>query len=669
MERQPGLEKKGEILIVDDLPENILLLFNILTQENYEVRRVINGQQAINVVRSDPPDLILLDIMMPELDGYQVCQQIKANADTENIPIIFISAKQDPLDKIKAFQSGGADYITKPFQVEEVLARVENQLNLLRMQKALTRQKQVLEEEVKRRRQIEQALQSQEDFLKTIIDANPNLILVKDQNGKFILVNQALADLYGKPVHELLGKTDIELARKFPQVPQFQRLDQEVISFWQTKIITETVTTNNGDVHWFYTVKKPILAPNQQQAYILVVSTDITERMRAEASLLQQAEQQRLLAAIAQNIRESLDLEQILKKTVTHVREFLMAERVMIARPVGDANYQIIVETVATERPPLLGVKITDHWLKRLSRSWEKTGKIEPDIIENVENLLLFSVKQSLSQLQVKSQLVLPIFHNPQFILGDTTKNASVQPLSAYHSIVSLSRPTVWGLLIVHQCSTARHWQVGEIEVLCSLASQVAIAIQQGELLEQLEQTNQKLHDLAISDALTGLANRRYFDQYLQQEWQRLKREQQNISMILGDVDFFKKYNDNYGHQMGDQCLQMVAKAIKSCVKRPADLVARYGGEEFAVILPNTDLEGALLVAKDIKNTIEDLKISHFSSEVNQYVTISLGVASLIPQSSASQDILIKAADDALYSAKDLGRNRIEIAQVEDIFN
>jgi diguanylate cyclase (GGDEF)-like protein len=210
---------------------------------------------------------------------------------------------------------------------------------------------------------------------------------------------------------------------------------------------------------------------------------------------------------------------------------------------------------------------------------------------------------------------------------------------------------------------------VGEIEVLCSLASQVAIAIQQGELLEQLEQTNQKLHDLAISDALTGLANRRYFDQYLQQEWQRLKREQQSISMILGDVDFFKKYNDTYGHQMGDQCLQTVAEAIQACVKRPADLVARYGGEEFAVILPNTDLAGALLVAKEIKTTIEDLKISHFTSEVNQYVTISLGIACVIPNLSASQDILIKAADDALYSAKNLGRNRIEIAELEDFFN
>lgn len=179
------------------------------------------------------------------------------------------------------------------------------------------------------------------------------------------------------------------------------------------------------------------------------------------------------------------------------------------------------------------------------------------------------------------------------------------------------------------------------------------------ELNHQLREANKELQFLASSDGLTQTANRRCFNKYLNQEWRRLSREKAFLSLILCDIDFFKGYNDTYGHQAGDYCLQQVAKAIKSAVKRPADLVARYGGEEFGVILPTTGTQGAVHVAEQIRMAVKAVRITHASSQVNQYVTLSLGVASTIPSHEFSPATLIAAADRALYQAKEQGRDRV----------
>lgn len=164
---------------------------------------------------------------------------------------------------------------------------------------------------------------------------------------------------------------------------------------------------------------------------------------------------------------------------------------------------------------------------------------------------------------------------------------------------------------------------------------------------------------LATIDNLTQIANRRKLDDYLAEEWARLGRDCLPLSFLLCDVDFFKTYNDTFGHQAGDRCLQEVAQAIAVTVKRPADLVARYGGEEFAVILPNTPLAGALQVGERIRQAIENLCIVQTPSCPNPYVTISVGVATAIPGQGMSIASLIAIADQCLYLAKQRGRNRV----------
>jgi diguanylate cyclase (GGDEF)-like protein/PAS domain S-box-containing protein len=185
---------------------------------------------------------------------------------------------------------------------------------------------------------------------------------------------------------------------------------------------------------------------------------------------------------------------------------------------------------------------------------------------------------------------------------------------------------------------------------------QSEIALTQAEA--NLRNVNQELERLINLDGLTQIANRRCFDHRIVSEWQRLHREQQSLSLLMFDVDYFKRYNDRYGHQLGDQCLLRIAQAVDQLVCRPADLVARYGGEEFIVILPNTNLEGAISVAENLHNAIADLQIPHQDSDVSDVVTISMGIASDIPNLEQSPYGLINQADQALYDAKQQGRNR-----------
>lgn len=190
------------------------------------------------------------------------------------------------------------------------------------------------------------------------------------------------------------------------------------------------------------------------------------------------------------------------------------------------------------------------------------------------------------------------------------------------------------------------------------LLAQMQNITRQKQAEKLLIRVNQDLEALVNIDGLTQIANRRRFDQHLKQEWNRLLREQQFLSLILFDVDEFKRYNDCYGHQEGDDCLRKLAQVARRMVQRPADLVARYGGEEFGVILPNTDMAGGRAIAEKIRLSIQALDIRHECSRVANVVTVSVGVTSQIPTSSQTIDVLMAQADQALYNAKRRGRNR-----------
>lgn len=210
----------------------------------------------------------------------------------------------------------------------------------------------------------------------------------------------------------------------------------------------------------------------------------------------------------------------------------------------------------------------------------------------------------------------------------------------------------IYGILIFEDITVRKRAEKLLADYSRTLEAQVA------KRTEALRQTNQELERLSRIDALTQVANRGYLDTYLEREWRRLAREQQPLSLILFDVDFFKRYNDRYGHQAGDDCLIRIAQTAEKIVKRPADLVARYGGEEFAIVLSNTDIAGATLIAEHFQAALNELQIAHEKSEVSAWVTISMGITCRWPQPNQAEfEQLVGEADAALYRAKHGGRN------------
>lgn len=446
-------QAQGNILLIDDLPNNLQLLSDLLTSLGYSVRSVTSGKMALKTLKVKRPDLILLDIQMPEMDGYQVCTAIKADEDLQDIPVIFISALGDTFDKVKAFECGGVDYVTKPFQIEEVVARVESQLTI-------QRQKISLQKEINKRKEAEEVLYQSRALLSSVLnsalDGIAALQAVRNpetgdiQDFRCLVVNPVLSKAFSKSREDLIGSI---VLKRF-----LQRLDLKL--FDKFVEVVETGIFLEQDVHF----------------------------------------------------------------------------------PFKNSNW----------------------------------------------------------------------YHFVAVKLGD-------------------------GFAVTVRDITSRK----NMEL-------------------ELQEANQQLQALVNVDGLTRIANRRRFDTYLSVEWQRHCRAEQSLALVLIDIDYFKPYNDHYGHQKGDDCLIEVAQTLTKEVKRVTDLVARYGGEEFAIILPTTDLPEALAMAEKMRAAIASLAIPHIGSEMG-IVTISLGVSCLIPTPNNSQEILITQADQALYSAKFLGRNRAEV--------
>ena len=177
---------------------------------------------------------------------------------------------------------------------------------------------------------------------------------------------------------------------------------------------------------------------------------------------------------------------------------------------------------------------------------------------------------------------------------------------------------------------------------------------------EKLQQINKELEELSLKDALTNVANRRMFDRLMSIEWLRARRSKQPLSLLFVDIDFFKQYNDRYGHQPGDECLKRVAECLKGVANRPADLVVRYGGEEFILLLPETGEDQAYRLAEMCRSNVSEMKMPHEASQASDVVTISVGLSTAKVDASMQPESLIETADKALYRAKNLGRNRVE---------
>jgi diguanylate cyclase (GGDEF)-like protein len=358
----------------------------------------------------------------------------------------------------------------------------------------------------------------------------------------------------------------------------------------------------------------------------------------------------------SQNLASEIDLEKLLKKMMEIVTENAGAERSVLLT-LQQGKWCVRAESSVTNQ------RISIH----------QDALPDPRINQQLPvSLLNYCARKHESVLLGHAAQKGAFITDPYFA---ATAMKSVLGLPLMRSGV------LKGLLYLENSLTEEAFTQGRLKLLELLASQIAISLENAEFYRALEQVvdqrttelvkvneklqaaNQRLETLSNRDGLTQIANRRLLDPLVEREWKRHQRRRQHFSLILGDIDYFKQFNDTYGHLEGDKCLQRIAQALTKAVKRPGDLVARYGGEEFAIVLPETDLQGARQVVTRIQRHIQALKIPHAGSAISETVTLSLGAFNAIPQHNEEAEDALAAADRALYSAKSQGRNRAVFIQ------
>jgi len=275
---------QGRILIVDDDLSSLRLLTEILTERGYVVHPTSCGEMALRFVESSLPDLILLDIKMPGLNGFEVCRRLKADERTVAIPVIFITGLGDLADKVKGFQAGGVDYLTKPLQLEEVLVRVQTHLTLHALRNELSRQNSQLQQEISERRRAVEAVRQQLNFQQTMMDTIPSPIFYKDRQGRYLGCNAAFESYIGRPRTEVIGRTVYDIAPK-ELADLYHEADQALFQTPGVQRYEAQVRYADGSFHEVFFTKGTFTDLDGNVAGLVGVMLDITERRRVEQEL------------------------------------------------------------------------------------------------------------------------------------------------------------------------------------------------------------------------------------------------------------------------------------------------------------------------------------------------------------------------------------------------
>jgi diguanylate cyclase (GGDEF)-like protein/PAS domain S-box-containing protein len=420
--------RRPAILIVDDAPDNLSVLRTMMLGQGYQTFVATSGDRALEIAERVKPDLVLLDVVMPGIDGLETCRRLKAHPATSRIPVIFMSARGETEDIVAGFDMGAADYIPKPLRMEEVCARVRAQLRLSAANGA---------EEQK----------AQADRLRMIVDSMDQGLLIVERCGRIQYANPACDRYLGYATDELVGRSLAGLLA-------------------------------------------------QQDSY-----PDACAAMEA----------------------------------------------------IGHGTREVLIR--------------------------HRDGGLR-------------SMDLTMTPMHAADGLFVALLHD-----------------------------------ITHH-----------------------------------KQSEDALQRAAMLDSLTKIANRRHFDAFLEKEWLRAIRNAQPLSLVVLDVDHFKLYNDTLGHAAGDLCLQKVAQALQAHALRPTDLAARYGGEEFVLLFAETPHEAAARLAEAIRTTVEALQLANPRSPTSPWITVSVGVATMVPTQLDQIEQLFVCADRAMYAAKEAGRNRVETA-------
>lgn len=465
---------KGNILVVDDTPDTLEVLATILSVAGYQVRTAPSGTLALTSIEFILPDLIVLDIMMPQMNGYEVCQALKASPTTKDIPVIFISALNEAFDKVKAFEVGGVDYILKPFQQQEVVARVENQLRLQRLSKQLEKQNVRLQQEIETRKQTEEVLRQSRQLLGSVLDSSLDGIVafqaLRDSQGnivdfEWLLVNPAAEKIIGRTANELVGKDLLQVLPGNRTAGLFDLYVQVVETGVALK--TECYYEHDGIKAWFQ------IAAVKLGNGFAATFRDITDayselrlRQQAELALEQQLHRSQLIGRITNEIRSHLDATAFFETAATQLGQAFGASRALIHTYMSEPTPNI----------PLLG--------QYLAPGYTALMNVEVLVAGNPHIEQLLSQDRAIAVNDVYAE---PLLENVQSLCQQFEIKSMLGVRTSYQD-----KPN--GLIGFHQCDRFREWTEEEIELIEAIAAQLGIAIAQAQLLEQEKQARAELN-------------------------------------------------------------------------------------------------------------------------------------------------------------------------------
>lgn len=440
------------IFIVDDNPANVKVLSRVLESFGYKTLVAMDGLSGIQKITKSQPDLILLDVLMPNIDGFETCQRLKQSEATSDIPIIFMTALASTADKVKGLSLGAVDYITKPFQQEELIARLELHLKLRRLSQALATQNQQLQIEIAERQKAEERIK----ILSKVSEQSPASIVITDMQGDIAYVNPKFEELTGYSLKDVVGQN--------PRILKSgDTTEQEYAMLW------ESITTGNpwhgefhnrkrnGELYWELASISPIKDANGEITHFVAVKEDITLRKQKELELQQQLEREKIITNLTLNIRKSLDLSMILNTAVTELRAVINVDRILVYCLMPDGSGKMVAESASNQLGKMEDAVLSSEVFTQEVYSQYKEGKIH--CINDLDNTeILPSRKDFLQNLGVKAKLVVPI------VLKDH----------------------LWGLLVAHH-SQKYYWMGWESELFSQVSNQMAIAISQANLYQQLQ--------------------------------------------------------------------------------------------------------------------------------------------------------------------------------------
>ncbi len=672
MEHSP--EQCCEILIVDDIPANLSILTKILRQEGYHVRPALNGELALKAVQKSLPDLILLDIMMPGINGYHVCQELKVNERTRDIPILFISALDDPMEKVKAFEMGGVDFITKPFHAREVLARVNTQLQLQQMRRQLQAQNARLRQEVQEREQTGRILQQR----------NRELVLV-NQVGQLFSSSLQLDEVLETALSEIQRLLDTFSTSFWLLDPETDELVcMHAKGSGSESLVNVRLSNGQGISGWAVTHNEIILVDDldADERHAKQVTRQTGSSLRSMMSIPLRAAGTVIGVLnlvdprIAHFTRDDVTfLEPIAAEAaiaIENARLYTMAQQEITERKRAERSlrwytWQLArlntmnnaLQECATEQETYHAVKDTcvqifssdsgyiallDDSHSRLHPvlSWGAFSSHDEPFTSSECGLVRRkgSVPVSLEDVQTTCSRL-------NCCAGTTLPHCLCLPLKTPDEVLGVFSLCATDSPKEPETDEEHHFDHKQI-IARRLAEHYALSLANLRLRETLRRES-------LRDPLTGLYNRRYMEESLHQISSRAIRRNLTVAILMFDIDHFKVFNDTYGHEAGDIVLEALGRLLAEMF-RGEDIACRYGGEEFLLILPDMSLNYASKRAEDLLQRVRNLAVRYEDTPLT--ITISIGVA-LFPSQDDTIHEVVSIADSALYQAKQQGRNQV----------